>query len=271
MSEMTNSNPGAPASPPMPPLSPPPAWTEVLMGHAQRCWDAETQNAERYASRGKLLITLCSTLLGLIGAGVAAALRGDALGYVARAGPSGLTMAFAIATFVSLLVSLGLLAFALFRLGERLWVAQVPDLDPKAWLADLRPGTPAHEGASVGSSDEAAADGPDVRRSDETADSSSRLLFLPDATLTRAAEQLDEITCVVFANTYVAAVNLHDRNRAEKRRLRKAEPWLWGGAVAAAVVAVFYVCLVLTSALFSTQESRFDGKPEPSTTHLDEQ
>lgn len=250
---MINSNPGAPVSS----LKPP---DEILIGHAQRCWDAERENAGRYEARNRLLLTLCSSLLALIFAGIAAVLRGETFGRVA---PTVQEHPYLCGAFLGLplivaivFLFLGLVRLVFKKSPENVLPPTVSEQSLPERTATPGDGTGA-EGA-VGEPRAAASNEarPRFRITQEDAWTSSHYLFLGEAAIKVAYDALDDLRVVVFASTYGAALDLKARNRTEKKRIQRAERWMVRGAIATFVMLIGYVCLVGWTILESGAEEK---------------
>jgi hypothetical protein len=213
---------------------------KVALGHAERMWQAERENAERLASRVRFVVPLVSTLLGLVIAGMFKADLWGVLepipGYWRWLAGAGVVVPLVVG-LAFLVVSLKLL---LFHVAGPAGSGSSPEgLQPLPQASS----TPVSDGSA------------DERR----LFASFQLLLTPRGIYAvERALRHSPVHWRVFRETYSAAVDLLAKNAQERVRIRTSERWLAVGFFSIVAAVSIYTVVSVVSAVRSGGPS--DGR-----------
>ncbi|MCC7387700.1 MAG: hypothetical protein IT431_02930 [Phycisphaerales bacterium] len=168
----------------------------TLIDHAKLMWESEVENATRLAGRKRQLVTLTTTLAGLLVAGLYKVDWGALFPAIFRGLPLLVMLKLCAAAVLALLVGL---SFESFVRSLQCVLAPMAKLEG--------PGKPGGESDSI---------------DEEELGTASQSLNLPEETVEAVLgladmETADEAELEVFRARYVAALDLRGRNSAAKR------------------------------------------------------
>jgi hypothetical protein len=193
-----------------------------FIDHADRVWRAHCEVAERYAARGRTLLTLATTMLG----GSVVAL-GTGLGKISSLG---LPLGWRVAVLVLSLAVVGVTLFYLVsamagildsrRLSQKAEVLGRRDRVPPA--AEL-PGEPPPKPGPVVAAQE---------------------LFYSHATLEQIQRELDPLAFLTASKLLVAARDLERRNIRQRYRIQAAEQDLGKASVGVGLTLLVFLAIL---------------------------
>jgi len=206
-------------------------------------WQAETDNASRYASRVKMIVPTASAFFGLLMLGVS-------------------RLEFDVVKNLGLLIVLPGLCFgcSLVFLVRGFWVLLI-----SRRLRVLEPSPD----RTTGEQSENAAEMPGDSLT------ASYALAISDEVLHRAVtRRLDVVAVDVFASTYAAAIDLRIRNVSERYRVRAGEKWLIAGIVSVGLTITTYTSVLIGPGILGFDEGgpvgeQIDARGSTSTPIVD--
>lgn len=243
---------------------------DLAWRHGEALWEAERENAQRYASRVRLLLAIITTMLGLVFAGAGAMARVAVTeAFSARLSQSPAAQVFGALHLLVVIAAVLALAFALIRL---LFTPRrfggIADAEQRARTSlekDRADVTTTEETEHEEHRQEArtkqSAEGVlavSTRAIRPTPRSSSALLALSEGVLEEINTKLDPVQWEMIARMHVAATDLRERNDGERERLARADKWLMRGiafVVGGAILLVFMVAVIASIPLGSSHDS----------------
>lgn len=194
---------------------------DTLKAHVSLFWQAEVENAERYASRSRVLIPFAASIFGLLVASAVGSL------------PRVLTLAGWIPPLIAL--PFGVWATMYFYLALRIFVARKVGFGPSGETSVQE---------EVRSKHPVDLENADLEASGITA---SYFLILPDE-LFATAEDFPPVMRESLVRTYYAALSLQIRNAQVRAKNAAGERFLAQGMLVAAISALVYAFIILCMA-----------------------
>lgn len=183
---------------------------ERLIEHARAFWQAEEENARRYSNKVRVLVSIQTALLGLLLIGFP-----GVVAKLLQEQPTILSLVGVLFVATAVFFAAWFLLRALEFTVSRAKASKVRQLAPKSTEDQETPKLVA-----------------------------SHYMRLPQRLLRQADQRLNRSDFVIFGRTYIAALDLQEKNARERWRLELAERHLLRGLWATAVAAVLFVLLV---------------------------